>query len=209
MENKINGNTLFDFSITENKIKNIYASLQFKLEFDKSSNVSQNFSPFIHLVNYWSQILGNVVGKCTDYNIRKYLVKNLFEENCEELTHVETFYLFLQEIGYIGKINDIKMTNIIDNYKKSIDTFILLNSFDDCCQMLGAIEYVYHIISAGIVNYYESRGQKLNYHFEKHDSLDITHARELYLCNKKEISDTNILFGVRWIVGVIDELINY
>ena len=77
-----------DLHYSNNRIKFFYANIDMFV---------MNFLPFVHLVNYWSQILALVISSCPDPKKRKMIIKNLYEENCEEYSHVETFLLFIEE----------------------------------------------------------------------------------------------------------------
>ena len=180
---------------------------------DKLHHFNNNFCYFIELVNYWSQILGLVIYKSSYPDTRKYLVKNLVDENLSELTHVDTFYNFLLECGYTGNIQELiknaKENIIIVKYKKQLKKFILKHDFSDCVEMLGAIEYVYHLISRDINKYFViTHNIKLSFHFDTHEILDQTHAKELLESSSNPLySKVNIEFGYQWIIGVIKELI--
>jgi hypothetical protein len=177
-------------------------------------NFIKNFSPFIHLVNYWSQILGLLLYKCNDPEIRRKIVKNLYEENCEKYTHVDTFMLFIKECN-INNINvkynleEIPMNDVIKEAINSITHFVINNTFDDSCQMLGTIEYIYHLISIEINNYiYNITNIKPEFHYSVHEILDIEHSYDLFNSNKLEIDLKNLEFGAHWIIKSISSLIN-
>lgn len=201
-----------NFEINKKIMKKYY--LDNRLIFpDKLTQFKDNFSHFIELVNYWSQILGLVIYKSSYPDTRKYLVKNLIDENLSKLTHVDTFYNFLLECGYIGGIQELiknaKQNPIIVKYKKQLENFILEHNFSDCVEMLGAIEYVYHLISQDINNYFAIiYNIKPSFHFDTHEILDQTHAKELFESSSNPLySKLNVEFGSQWIVGVIKELI--
>lgn len=176
---------------------------------------SFNFSFFIELVNYWTQILALTLHKSSYPDNRKYLVKNLVDENLSELTHVETFYNFLLECDYNNSnhikelITKSKLNNIVIKYKTMLENFIIQNTFSDCVEMLGAIEYTYHLIATDINKYFSIKLKKEpSFHFNLHEILDITHAEELFLSSENStILNSNIEFGTKWIINVINELI--
>lgn len=180
---------------------------------DKLHHFNNNFCYFIELVNYWSQILGLVIYKSSYPDTRKYLVKNLVDENLYKLTHVDTFYNFLLECGYVGNIQELidnaKKNPIIIKCKKKLENYVLDHDFSDCVEMLGAIEYVYHLISRDINKYFiEIHNIEPSFHFDTHEILDQTHAKELLESSTNvSYSKSNIEFGSQWIVDVIKELI--
>ena len=180
-----------------------------KIYFTKIDNIDINkFSSFIHAINYWSQLLGLVISKCSDYKKRKNLVKNLYDENNGEYTHVETFYMFLQELGYMGNIDKINMNLYTELYIANIKYIIQNNNFDECCQILGSIEYIYQKISADIISWFRL---KYNHypknHFMLHETLDITHAQELFELNTHDICENNLIIGAEWIISIIQNLV--
>ena len=178
------------------------------------NNFMLKFLPFVHLVNYWSQILGFVIYKCSNPNIRGKIIKNLYEENCEEYTHVDTFLLFMKEININNNNLDFDIKFIpknlyIEQAEKRILEFVLNNTFDDSCQMLGAIEYIYHLISEDINTYIcKNYNIKPQYHYTIHEILDIKHATDLFDCSTQKINIKNLKFGYDWIVNSIQSLLN-
>jgi hypothetical protein len=177
---------------------------------------SEKFSVFIELVNYWTQILALVLFKSSFPSNRKNIIKNLVDENLSELTHCETFFYFLLECGFDPNYYDInslimlsKSNHIIIKYKKLLYDFVMENEFSDCVEMLGSIEYIYHLISSDINIYFiESNGKNPSYHFNLHEIVDQQHSRELFESSEnKEPKESNIIFGSKWIINVIKELI--
>lgn len=178
---------------------------------------SNNFCFFIELVNHWTQILGLVLFKSSFPNTRKYLVKNLVDENLSELTHVETFYNFLLECNYDGtqgtNIEQIliksKLNPVVIKYKTMIEKFLNENTFSNCVEMLGSIEYAYHLIASDINKFFiDKLNNEPSFHFNLHEILDITHAEELFKSSSNStITYSNVEFGTKWIIDVISELL--
>lgn len=168
---------------------------------------SEKFAPFIHTINYWSQILGYLIYKCDDHIHRKKIIENLIDENCGSLSHVETFYMFLGEIGYVKNMNEIESNNIVEKYNEKLYAFLRYNKFTDCCEMLGSIEEEYQKISQTIIEYCKKNNCAITYHFTAHEILDTKHANDLFSC-----SDTknvhNIVYGRLWIRNLLYELLN-
>ena len=181
-----------------------------KIDFTKFDNINLNkFSSFIHAINYWSQLLGLVVSKCTDYKKRKNLIKNLYEENNGEYTHVETFYMFLQELGYYHNIDTIQMNVYCELYIENIKRIIIDSDFNYCCQILGSIEYIYQKISKDIINWFHTKyNRNPTHHFLLHETLDIEHAKELFELNTIDIDENNLIIGAEWIIGILKNLLN-
>ena len=183
----------------------------------------KKMEPFIILVNCWSCVLGTLLSKCKDYKIRKNIVNNLFDENCDQYTHVETFYLFINECKNIyfsheyqidyNTINDLlKQENTqINSMLTVLELYVEEKSFEDGCQFLGAIEYVYHMISKDINEYFEkNKGIKPKFHYTVHEILDTKHASDLFDCTNMKNTDTdmNLLNGANWIINTINDLVN-
>jgi len=191
-----------------------------------------SFAPFIHLVNFWSQLLALVISKSSKPALRKKIIKYLYKANCDELSQVDTFKLFINECqnnklaSFIKEVNlhldsdnQIKQNLSIDTeifesnplistYKISILNFIETNDFNDCCQMLGAIEYIYHLISKDINYYYKLQtNSDPSYHYTADKVLDISHSNDLFECNSKLINEENLEFGIKWITNCIRTLI--
>jgi len=180
-----------------------------KINFNEIDNINvDKFASFIHTINIWSQILGYLVYQCDDYKRRKNIIKNLYDENNRDLTHVETFYLFLKELKYNNDIDNIGLETYVELYNKLLFNIIKNNSFDDNCQILGSIEYIYHKISSDLVNWYKLKYNKFpENHFTLHELLDITHSKELFDLSYKNIYENNMNCGADWILGIIKSII--
>jgi len=180
-----------------------------KIDFTQIVNIDINrFASFIYVINHWSQILGLIIFKCNNYKKRKNLVKNLYDENNGELTHVETFYLFLKELGFTQDINDIKLEIYSELYIENITHIIMDHDFNDCCQILGSIEYIYQKISKDIIQWFTNKyGKAPDNHFTLHEALDIEHSKELFELNNKDINDYMLTIGADWILGIIKNLL--
>lgn len=181
-----------------------------KINFNDIDNIDLNkFASFIHTINLWSQILGYLVYQCDDYKKRKNIINNLYDENNGNLTHVETFYLFLKELKYNNDIDNIDLETYVELYNKLLTNIIKNNSFDNNCQILGSIEYIYHKISTDLVNWYRLKYNKNpeNY-FTLHEILDITHSKELFELSNKDIDENNLICGADWILGIIKSIIH-
>lgn len=180
-----------------------------KINFNDIDNINLNkFASFIHTINLWSQILGYLVFQCDDYKKRKNIINNLYDENNGNLTHVETFYLFLKELKYNNDIDNIELETYVELYNKLLTNIIKNNSFDNNCQILGSIEYIYHKISTDLVNWYRLKYNKNpENHFTLHEILDITHSKELFELSNKDIEENNLICGADWILGIIKNII--
>ena len=174
------------------------------------NNININkFASFIYVINHWSQILGFLISKCDNHKKRKTIVENLYDENCKKYTHVETFYLFLLEFGFNKKMDDIENTTYGVLYMRLLTDIITNNNFDECCQILGSIEYIYQKISTDIIQWFIQKYNKIpENHFTMHETLDITHAKDFFELNSKEINENLLIMGADWIIGIIKEITN-
>lgn len=190
------------------------AKYQNSFKIDRMMNIqifSLRISSFIELVNYWSQILGYVIYACDDHKIRKKIVMNLIDENCGNLTHVETFYQFLVECGFEGTLKDIKSNYIVSKYQDLLHSYMTKYSFEQSCAILGSIEYVYHVISGEINSYFrEKKGYQPSNHYTTHELVDIQHATDLFDCsNEQSLTHELLDIGAHWIIDCLTELLDF
>lgn len=167
---------------------------------------AEKLSPFIVLVNYWSQILGYVIYRCDDPLIRKKIIENLVDENCGEMTHVESFKNFLTECGFNKKIETNKT---VLKYKDMLQLHVLTNNYKTSCAILGAIEYVYHMISKTINKYFSDKmGYTPSNHYTTHEIVDIKHATDLFDCTDQlDVTFNDCDIGAQWIICCLTELL--
>lgn len=208
---------IFDIHTYKKYLDKLYDQNNIDFKSVDKNQFLNKFAPFVHMVNLWSNILSMVLIKCPNHSNRKYIIKNLYEENCLDLTHVDTFCKFLDEINIFNNQSDhdilnIQSNHIIEHYKSELINFVSdpNNDFDSCCQVLGAIEYVYHMISAHIVDFVNTNyGFIPKYHYSVHEILDIQHADELFfsISSDPHIKKTNIDIGAYWIINIIKKLI--
>lgn len=175
---------------------------------------SVKMTPFIHIVEFWTQALGLLLSKCNDHKKRKNIINNLYDENCNKMTHVETFYAFLIECSPKDSLDIIllnaKNNLIIIKYKTFFNNFILNSdhSFETCSQMLAGAEYIYSLIGDDIKQLFlKYKYVDPQYHFNSHDIDDTTHSTNLFECSYKDLNEHNILFGADWMINVIKELL--
>jgi hypothetical protein len=180
------------------------------------------FAPFVNIINYWSQLLTLTISKSSDPNTKL--------NNCEKSPHVETFKLFILECVNYKLTDIIKELNfnpnslkpnfnseifesnpLIGSYKIAIKEYVDKFDFNDCCQMLGAIGYVYRMISADINSYYKQKtGLNPFNNYALHEVLDINNIKynDLFESNSKPINTDNLDWGLTWITNLIGCLIN-
>jgi hypothetical protein len=198
----------------QNATQYLKSKYENSFKIDRLMNIhifSLRIASFIELVNFWSQILGYVVYACDNHKIRKKIINNLNDENCGNLTHVETFYEFLVECGFNKPLDEIKTNHVIKKYYDMLNLYICDNTFEQSCAILGSIEYVYHMMSGEINKYFE---EKMNYqpsnHYTTHESLDVKHATDLFECSTSDCLNSKFLdIGANWIINCMEELIDF
>lgn len=183
------------------------------------ANFIASQASFITCVNFWSQILGKLIYKLDDFKDRKIILENLSDEhgvgngnddncNCSNLSHVETFKLFITKLGgIIPDIYDLPSTNF--NNTLSLISDIELHDF---IATLGFIEYYYQKISIIIVNYLKMNNMYDNIHYEEHELLDIKHYTDLLsLLNKypTNIQTGSMQIGSENAIHLFDEFYNH
>ncbi len=198
-------------------VTDIFNSNQLNLEDIDLQHFAQNIIPFIHLIDYWASITGLLLFKCDNFRYKRKIIKNLSDENCEELTHVESFYSFLCQCNgenSYASLQDImsrtKNNEIIEEYKNHIKYFVNRHSFDDCCQMLGAAEYAYLLVSNRVAELYlKYIGKYPTKHYVGNNMYGKKHAFNFFDCveNKKMLNINNFIFGVRWITFSMGSLL--
>jgi hypothetical protein len=74
--------------------------------------------------------------------------------------------------------------------------------------MLGAVEYVYLLVSNDISKLYlNTTGRKPNRHYNISDTYQRQHATNFFSCSNGDIKQKNLEFGFRWIVFSMNELL--
>lgn len=202
-------------------LRALYEKISLNLSNLEINTFVNKMEPFVQLVNNWSCILGLMINNCKNYKVRKYLVENLRDENCQDLTHVETYCLFLNEcvsdVDILDKTQILQKTDqVLEKTNKNLINFVYAelvaeiesSTFDESCQILGAIEYVYHLISRDINKYFElKRGKLPKYHYTAHEILDTKHATDLFKCSNSPANYEKLKFGTEWIVNSMQFLL--
>lgn len=196
-------------------LDNMYVHTSLRCDTLELNAFSFKIRPFIHMIDYWASVIGLLLSKCANFNHRRAIIKNLSDENCSDVTHVESFYRFLFQssgLEVMESMMDI-MENTKDNpivarYKKSIIQFVETHSFDDCCQMLGSVEYTYLLVSNDIGKLFlKSTGKNITAHYNIKDTYNRQHATNFFDCNSKKFKFENVQFGFNWIVSSMNELL--
>lgn len=179
---------------------------------------SEKIVPFIHLVDYWASIIGLLLSKCDNFRHRRKIIKNLYDENCAEFTHVESFYSFLCNCKGEGEffpsmqdvLRDTKSNQTIEIFKCHIYNFVKSHTFDECCQMLGAAEYSYLLAGKQIGELYLAHtGKSPLRHYTGNEIYGKQHTFNFFDCveNKENIDTDNLKFGIKWITHSMNKLL--
>jgi hypothetical protein len=173
---------------------------------------SDKIASFIRIIEFWTQALGLLLAKCENHKKRKNIINNLYDENCQDMTHVETFYAFLSECSDKAPLDIVltasKNNQTISKFITIMKNFISNNTFEDSCEVLGSAEYIYSLISEDVNELfykYKNIHPKFHYVIKK---IDTKHATDLFDCSEKIVSEHNLYFGADWITGIINELVN-
>jgi hypothetical protein len=91
---------------------------------------------------------------------------------------------------------------IIATHILSIVEFIKSNDIDDSYQMLASIEYIYNLLSIDIYSYYKTKtGTEPLYSYTKNDIIENKKLfNDLFDCIKKPINQSNLDYGMKWII---------
>ncbi len=140
-----------------------------------------------HVVKHFPRFLSAIITNIPDYTLRMPLVENLFEEHGRmnvSQVHLETYKQFLFGIG-ITPDELAKSEPIIPviAYNRAVTDLCLHYPYPEGLAALGVIEEIVArvspLVGAYATAYYQS-GKRDLAHFTDHETLDVTHANEIY-----------------------------
>lgn len=138
-----------------------------------------------HVVSYFPRFLSAILTNMPDYHMRMPLVENLFEEHGrmnERLVHSETYRDFLKGLGITEE--EIQASEPIISvlaYNRAITDLCLHYHYLEGLSALGVIEEIVARVSPIVGrNSGEQYGNDQVAHFTDHETLDISHANEIY-----------------------------
>ncbi|MFY0545534.1 TenA family transcriptional regulator [Brevibacillus sp. H7] len=140
-----------------------------------------------HVVEYFPRFLSAILTNIPDYRLRMPLVENLFEEHGrmnEKRVHLETYKQFLTGIGVTAEeLATSEPIVPVIAYNRAITDLCLHHPYAEGLAALGVIEEIVARVSPIVGRYalshYEKEKQDLS-HFTDHETLDVTHANEIY-----------------------------
>ncbi|WP_028776489.1 TenA family transcriptional regulator [Shimazuella kribbensis] len=139
------------------------------------------------VVNHFPRFLSAILTQIPDYKLRMPLVENLYEEHGKmntQFVHVETYKSFLKGIGITDEIIANTDPSIaVIAYNRSITDLCLHYPYEEGLAALGVIEEIVARVSPIISQYIQNNYQdstNMMIHFSDHETLDITHADEIY-----------------------------
>jgi pyrroloquinoline-quinone synthase len=140
-----------------------------------------------HVVDHFPRFLAALITNIPDYRLRMPLVENLFEEHGRmhpRAVHVETYGAFLAGLGISAEqIAATRATIPVIAYNRAITDLCLHHPFPEGLGALGVIEEIVARVSL-IVGRFAKKGSgpqdRPLAHFGDHETLDITHANEIY-----------------------------
>jgi len=190
---------------------------------------ANRFAPFVNLINYRTKMLKLILSKSktldndqndptlNDQNDTNNLSKTdsfrYFIYKCKNNkleTIINQLNLKLDDSDKIKlNIKSIRVDEIFDlnpiiaTHQFSIKNFIESNDIDDCYQMLAAIEYIYSLLSIDIYSYYKTKfGTEPLYSYTKNDIIQNKKLfNDLLKHNKKPINQSNLDYGIKWIIN--------
>lgn len=140
-----------------------------------------------HVVDHFPRFISALLANIPDYSLRMPLVENLFEEHGKmnpAYVHVETYKQFLLGIGIAQEEITISEPIIpVIAYNRAVTDLCLHYPYLEGFGALGIIEEIVARVSPIVGCYaaaqFSSRPNSL-VHFTDHETLDITHANEIY-----------------------------
>lgn len=139
-----------------------------------------------HVVEHFPRFLAAILTAIPDYRLRMPLVENLFEEHGRmntALVHVETYKKFLYGLGVTEeeRLQSKPCIGVIA-YNRAIMDLCLHHPYPEGLAALGVIEEIVARVSPLVGAYASAEyGDHADLaHFTDHETLDITHADEIY-----------------------------
>jgi pyrroloquinoline-quinone synthase len=140
-----------------------------------------------HVVLHFPRFLSAILTNLPDYKVRMPLVENLFEEHGrlnEQYVHSQTYKQFLLGIGLTeNTIRQSEASIPVIAYNRAITDLCLHHPFIEGLAALGVIEEIVArvspVIGAYAQNKFSGNSESL-FHFTSHETLDVSHERELY-----------------------------
>ncbi|MEJ8544791.1 TenA family transcriptional regulator [Brevibacillus borstelensis] len=139
-----------------------------------------------HVVHHFPRFLSAILTKMPDYRLRMPLVENLFEEHGRMNTahvHLETYKQFLRGIGVSEEELAQSQPCIgVIAYNRAVTDLCLHYPYPEGLAALGVIEEIVARVSPLVGAYASAEyGNKTDLaHFTDHETLDVTHANEIY-----------------------------
>lgn len=143
---------------------------------------------FISAIDHWSRLLGLILYYVPTDKERLIIIKNLNDEHGEgnlSNSHTNTFKLLLKSLNYEKEIllynENLQSYNYVYKFNNNLKDIITTQSWIYSVAMLAMIEYTYITVSKNIHNYLLQflPINEIN-HYSLHETLDVTHATELF-----------------------------
>jgi pyrroloquinoline-quinone synthase len=141
--------------------------------------------PFLFAVESFSQALAAVLARVPQLEMRLTVAENVAEEHGHgkvRASHKATFLEYLRALGATDAelIRGCPVT--VSAFNQSLLNFCLVQPYDSGAALLGIIEHLYVGVSASIARTLRDREWVIpgsQRHYEAHEVLDVSHAREL------------------------------
>ncbi len=141
--------------------------------------------PFRFAVDQFAQPLAAVLARITRPEARRAVAENLAEEygrGNELVSHKATFLQYLRALGAVPAELERPCPAGVDAFNQALLAFCLGNGAEAGAAATGVIEQLYIWISGAIARLIVERGwcsPGSQRHYELHEELDQTHARDL------------------------------
>ena len=212
---------ILDHAKNVNKIKDNKYFIKLNNKPTKDSFIKSQ-EAFINAVDMWSKALATIMTKLPTYEDRLLVLENLWDEHgCGDLNkcHVNTFRLFISDLGRKGRINTGTKYDSYDKVMKfnsKILEYVQGENWIKSVAMLGMIEYTYIDVSSCINKYVNNFIEQENInHYTLHETLDEKHARDLfkiieaYYFNFKEDILEGINDGYKFMDNLYEDLCDF
>jgi pyrroloquinoline-quinone synthase len=168
--------------------------------------------PFRFAVESFSQALAAVLARVPELELRLAVAENVAEEHGHgrvRASHKATFVQYLRALGATDADLHHGCPVTVWAFNQSLLDFCLVQPYESGAALLGIIEHLYVGISASIARTLRDRAWVVpgsQRHYDVHEKLDVSHARELLDLCEPAFSESRarsqialgLLLGAHW-----------
>jgi pyrroloquinoline-quinone synthase len=168
--------------------------------------------PFRFAVESFSQALAAVLARVPELELRLAVAENVAEEHGHgkvRASHKATFVQYLRALGATDADLQRGCPVTVWAFNQSLLDFCLVQPYESGAALLGIIEHLYVGISASIARTLRDRAWVVpgsQRHYDVHEKLDVSHARELLDLCEPAFSESRarsqvalgLLLGAHW-----------